>query len=336
MPLSVIRTFRNLQTLRIPGTWVQKTPGLQIRRLIVERRSFGWDQPDQDERHWQQNLSTVKELPRLTSLTLLFHIDSENDSTPYWDYTSLDSLSSLIVRGCANFGGYREDDLDNTPRGIAKALTNVSIQGSIWIKSPHIWLSSFASTVRRLELTEVRTSKHVTNVIFPELKTLEYHWCSPQLLKGAQFPSLKYYAESIELGPDYTADQHCRTPLSVIRGHVDQLRTIALRGEYSEYYRGARTLLNIDEVLTAINTAKGNGSLRAAFIEGSFALPSAQTPTWLRYLGPIDYRDVEDRSKIRMSILKEVDPECQFTETRTNQMTHLGGVVGGIPWDACY
>ena len=65
---------------------------------------------------------------------------------------------------------------------------------------PHNWLSTFASTVRRLELTGVGSSYYVTNLIFPELETLEYHWCSPQILKGAQFPSLKYYAESLQAG----------------------------------------------------------------------------------------------------------------------------------------
>jgi hypothetical protein len=268
-------------------------------------------------------LSTVKELPRLASLAFLFHVGSENDSTPYLDYSSLGSLKSLIVRGSAAFGGYGDDELDNTPLGIAKAVTDVSFQGSIWMKSPHIWLSSFASTVRRLELTGVRTSQHVVNIVLPELKILEYHWCSPQLLNGCQFPSLEYYAESIELGLDYT-------PLSVVRGHVGQLRIIVLRGEYSEYYRGTRSLLNIDEAITQISSAKKNGPLRAAFIEGSFVLPSAKMEPWLRCLGPIDYRQVEDRARARISALKEVDPKCRFAETRSNGMTHLGEAGKGI------
>jgi hypothetical protein len=207
-------------------------------------------------------------------------------------------------------------------------MTDISFHGNIWMRSPRIWLSSFASTVRRLELTRVYTkSKAVKDLVFPELETLEFHWCPPRLLKGAQFPSLKYYSESIELG--WEEGDYCTTALAVVRAHMDQLRIIVLRGEYSHQFHrlcGPGPLLNIDQVIASIRSAKRKGSLRSAFIEGSFALSSAQTEPWLRFLGPMDFDDVEGRSKARMSILKEVDPECRFRETRSNGIAYLGRI----------
>jgi hypothetical protein len=238
-------------------------------------------------------------------------------------------LKSLVVRGDAQFGGYYEDDLDNVPRGIAQAVTDVSFQGQTWMKSPQIWLSSIRLTVRRLDLTGIRTSKCVGDVVFPQLEILEHHWCSRQLLKGVQLPSLKYYSESIELGPRYGED---RAPLSIIQGYFNQLRVIILRGDYSEYWGGTRALLNIDGITTQMELAKTSGSLKFAFIEGSFVLPSPGMFPWLRCLGPIDYGCVKDRSNARLSLLKDVDQKRRFSETRSDKMTHLGAQVS-VPWD---
>jgi hypothetical protein len=175
MPFSIIRTFRNLQSLRIPAVWVPQTPGLNIRKLIVERR---W--VPLNCRYAQ---STIERLPRLTSLTLLFGSysqnrgpDAEEDSPPYFDFSTLESLKVLLVRGDVDLGYTK--------------------------------------------------SKAVKDLVFPELETLEFHWCPPRLLKGAQFPSLKYYSESIELG--WEEGDYCTTALAVVRAHMDQLRIIVL------------------------------------------------------------------------------------------------------------
>ena len=307
----------------------------QIRNLIVEKTALHGGWLEQQERHLQRTHRTVRELPRLISLTFLFHKGCTRYSIPILDYSSLMSLRRLNIRGDAQFGGHEEDEIGNTPCGVSQSVTDVSFHGRIWMISPHVWLSNFASTVRRLELTGVRTAKCVADLIFPELETLEYHWCSTQLLKGAQFPSLKYYAESLELGPNFTTDKGCRTPLFAVQGYVDQLRLLVLRGEYCQEHRDTRPLLNIGEVIARIQSAKDNGSLKAAFIEGSFSTPLQREP-WLKYLGPIDYDHVQHRAEVRLSILKEVDPKCRFSETRSNAKTHLGAMKSWIDYQAWY
>lgn len=303
MDRSVMISLQDLHTLRVSSVWIYQLQGLRV-------RSFTMKQPRYD----------VGNLPALESLCLILH-GKPKKHNPHSNLSGLPSLTDITFCGEIHRGGVQQDPAEDTGNFVmSQRVKNLYLSGRMWFRNPQFWLAPFADTIRHLSLYGVHTSHSVRDLTFPHLEIIESHWCSPCILQGGHYPSLRKYSESVVL-----TGSGNQLILSAIKDCLDQIDTLAIRAECSQYFQGERSGCSVDfrQIFPDLLSAQASGGLKSCFVDGSFSNIPIETPHWLFLLGPMHPEDSKKRSAERHKMLRTIDPSGHFWETENSEMTHL-------------
>jgi hypothetical protein len=223
MDRSAVVSLQNLQTLRV-SIWIYQLQGLRLRSLTME-----------------QPHHKVQILPELGSLCLTFHGKSTKHNR-HADLSSLPCLTDITLCSKIHLGGVQEGQVKDLGNIImSERVKNVYLSSRIWLRNPQFWLAPFANTIRHLILYSVHTRHSVRDLTFPQLEIIESHWCSPCILQGGHYPSLRKYSESIELNG--SGNQMILSAMKDCLHHID---TLAIRAECSRSFEGNRSECFLD------------------------------------------------------------------------------------------
>lgn len=294
-------------TIRIFSVWIYQLQGHRIKSLTMKQPCYDFE-----------NLSAVESL-RLSLDGRPQKYNSESKPS------SLSSLTEITLSGESHRGGARQNQTENKGKVVmSETIKTVYLSGSIWFRNPQLWLAPFADTIRYLNLYSVKTSHSVRNLTFPHLEIIESHWCSPCILQGGRYPSLRKYSESVVLtGCDK------QLILSAIKDYLYQIDTLAVRAECSRFLgRGGLECCSVDlqQIFSDLLLAQASGVLKSCFVDGSFSNIPVEVPHWLFLLGPMKSKDFKERSEERHKMLRRIDPLGHFWETNSSKITHLDEV----------
>lgn len=208
-------SLQNLQNLRVSSIWIYQLQSLRLQSLTMEQPHY-----------------KVGNLPELESLCLIFHGKSTKHN-PHADLLSLSCLTDITFCSEIHLGGVQKGQVVDTGNVVlSERVKNLYLSVRIWLRNPQFWLAPFANTIRHLNLYGVHTSYSVRDLTFPRLEIIESHWCSPRILQGGHYPSLRKYSESIELKGSGN-----QMILSAIKDCLHHIDTLAIRAECSRYFQ---------------------------------------------------------------------------------------------------
>ena len=280
MDRSIIISLQHLHTLRVSSVWIYQLHGFRIRSLDIR-------QPHCEDKQEPQ------------SICLMFHGKSPKH------YPHANRLTNITL--CGETEG---QITETSSMSMSNKVRMFYLSERILLKNLQFWLAPFASTIRRLNLYGVHTGYNVKDLTFPRLEIIESHWCSPGILHGGHYPSLKKYSESIEL-------EGCNQQMiCAIKDCLHQIDTLAIRVGLSGRFQEDRSkdFVDLQQILPDLSSAQASGCLRSCLVDGPFNNVPTERAPWLFLLCAVGPE--EKRSTKRHKMLKTIDPAGDFWETQ--------------------
>jgi hypothetical protein len=280
--------------------WLNYLDGLPIQELTISK-IYVWPIPPSNRELW----GTIPSLPQLQKLRLIYnHGKSDSGEPPLLNVRNFGELSHLEINGEQSWN--RGDVFP----GISKSIQHLIFHGFFGMQIARPWFLPFHKNLHRLFICRIKTEVPRVDLLFPNLRVLEIHWCSANFLSDATFPLLTHYSRSFiieDQGQDFSFtslihQSQCLQTI-VLRGHSKDGKCFNLPNGDLQFLQGLKGLQNLS-------------------VEGQLQVSD---PEWHKITAPNGHRVnyQKDTHKERQKRLASIDITQSLWETEAEAFTEF-------------